>query len=104
MAAQKVDSRKTSPKGQERAGVTHSPVYDHFKSEEDLFNQSVTNLIDQTVAGYRAIGARQAHPVEPIEDRHPATDTLRNRSTLAKKITAEEEADALEIVRVWKPG
>lgn len=84
MAAQKVDSRKTSPKGQERAGVTHSPVYDHFKSEEDLFNQSVTNLIDQTVAGYRAIGARQAHPVAMMTCSKPNSRTWAAESALSR--------------------
>ena len=51
-----------------RAGVAHSLVYYHFKSKEDLFNRSVTNLIGQTIESYRTIHIRHHNPVELIED------------------------------------
>lgn len=52
----------------ERAGVTHSLVYYHFASKEDLFNQSITHLIKNTIDSYRSIRGRHDHPVELIED------------------------------------
>ncbi|MBS38515.1 MAG: hypothetical protein CMO26_21645 [Thiotrichales bacterium] len=96
MAAQKVGSRKRSRKGEERvaslmaaaidlfaegdyasvtisdvarrAGVTHSLVYYHFENKDDLFNRSVTNLIETTLSSYEELGQRHGHPVELIED------------------------------------
>jgi len=40
----------------------------------------VTNPYDRTVAGYRAIGARRAQPVVPIENWRPAANSVGNWS------------------------
>jgi len=96
METQKVTTRKLSPKGEERiaslmtaaidlfserdyssvtisavarrAGVAHSLVYYHFKNKDDLFNKSVTNLIETTLSSYEEIGERHGSPVELIGD------------------------------------
>lgn len=94
--ARKVQKKKQSPKGQERseslmaaaidlfmerdyasvtiqditqrAGVTHSLVYYHFKNKEELFSLAVTNLIETTIKGYQVSRKDHHDPVELIED------------------------------------
>ncbi len=52
----------------ERAGVTHSLVYYHFKNTEELFDRAVTHLIEKTINGYQESRKFHYNPVELIED------------------------------------